>query len=166
MAGRTKKTRWEISSSIVDYLPRDGASLTREARVTNDASFLVVYKVCNQRAFTHSQWWVYSPARKSGWKLARILYRGSYYSIFPFHGWDGINFCFENFFRLSVGIDINFAGRGRKEFLSVTIFFSLCRLGRINTASRNFLANKFLSSKSANSVLISSWFFSLVVRLD
>lgn len=78
---------------------------------------------------------VYNPARKSGWKLARILYRGSYYSrtrfFLPTDG-DGINFCFENFFRPSVGIDINSACRGRGDgFLSVGDNFFRLWLGRI-----------------------------------
>lgn len=93
--------------------------------------------------------------------------RGSHYSLdsillrfFPFHGdGDGINFALKIFFDpFSVGIDINFAWEKKKKFLSVgENFFRLSGLGRINTASKNFLPlliNFFPSQRALNLFLI------------
>lgn len=91
----------------------------------------------------------YSPARKSGWKLARILYADRithstrfYYDFFPSTGMGMELILLWKFFSTLSRSELILIllGKKKKKFLSVgENFFRLSGLGRINTASKNFL---------------------------
>lgn len=99
--------------SIVDYLLRDGASLTLW-RISRERCILSRgYKVCNQRAFAYSRWWCTAPLGNPvgnwhGFYTADRITHGHDFSLRIFPRWELI-FALKNFFRPSLGIDINFA---------------------------------------------------------